>query len=451
MSKIIALFSVLIPHLSATTMRQLSQVVLALLSMTGRVTMLNISRWTGQGGSYRTVQRFFNTVIPWTTICWAFFRTYLLDRESDYILVGDEVVVPKAGKSTYGLSRFFSSLFGKAIPGLSFLAVSLVSVDRKRSYPMVMEQIVRGTPSSNQGVCASEHQANTETATPKHKRGRPKGSRNRNKNVVVLSDVLKQLQTMVKGLLQQIGNLIPLRYFVLDGYFGHNNALQMAKQCRLHLISKLRTDAALHLPPTTPYAGKGRPRIYGERLDPRQIDAKYCLSTDTIGNLKTEVYQMEARHKKFADELNVVCILKTNLTTKQQAHVLLFSSDLTLDAEKMIEYYSLRFQIEFNFRDAKQYWGLQDFMNVNKIPVNNAVNLSMFMVSVSAKLTDTFRCPNTEFSVLDLKARYRGAKYLHEILKILPKKPDTIVIEQIAQRLGSIGAIHQTQQKLNPG
>ena len=53
--------------------------------------------------------------------------------------------------------------------------------------------------------------------------------------------------------------------------------------------------------------------------------------------------------------------------------------------------------------------------------------------------------------VLDLKARYRGAKYLHETLKILPKKPDTIVIEQIAQHLGSIGTIHQTQQKLNPG
>ena len=51
MSKIIAL---------ATTTRVI--VVLALLSMTGRVTMLNISRWTGQGGSYRTVQRFFNTV-----------------------------------------------------------------------------------------------------------------------------------------------------------------------------------------------------------------------------------------------------------------------------------------------------------------------------------------------------------------------------------------------------
>ena len=412
--------------------------------------MLDISRWTSQGGSYRTGQRFFNTVMPWTTMCWMFFRTHLLDRESDYILAGDEVVVPKAGKSTYGLSRFFSSLYGKAIPGLSFLAVSLVSVNRRRSYPMVMEQIVRGTSSSNQGVCASEHPDNTETATPKHKRGRPKGSRNRNKNDVVLSDVLKQLQTMGKGVLQQIGNLIPLCYFVLDGYFGHNNALQMVKQCGLHLISKLRTDTALYFPATTPYAGRGRPRIYGDRFNPQQIDAKYCVSTDTIGHLKTEVYQMKLRHKKFTDLLNVVCVLKTNLTTKQQAHILLFSSDLALDAEKMIDYYSLRFQIEFNFRDAKQYWGLQDFMNVNKTPVNNAVNLSMFMVSVSAKLTDTCQCENTEYSVLDLKARYRGLKYLYETLKILPQKPDPIVIEQIAQHLGAIGAIHHTQPKLNP-
>ena len=191
--------------------------------------------------------------------------------------------------------------------------------------------------------------------------------------------------------------------------------------------------------------------VIGDRFNPQQIDTKYCVSTDMIGNLKTEVYQMKPRHKKFADRLNVVCILKTNLTTKQQGHVLVFSSDLTLDAEKMIDYYALRSQSEFNFRDAKQYWGGQDFINVNKIPVNNAVNLSMFMVSVRAKLTDTYRCENTEFSMLDLKARYRGTKYLHETLKILPQKPDPIVIEQIAEHLGSIGAIHQTQQELNPG
>ena len=110
MPEIIALFSVFIPHLSATTHRQFCRVVFTLLAITGRVTMLNISRWTSQGCSYRTGQRFFNTVMPCATICWMFFRTHLLDRESDYILVGDETVVPKSGDRTYGLSRFFSSL-----------------------------------------------------------------------------------------------------------------------------------------------------------------------------------------------------------------------------------------------------------------------------------------------------------------------------------------------------
>ena len=117
----------------------------------------------------------------------------------------------------------------------------------------------------------------------------------------------------------------------------------------------------------------------------------------------------------------------------------------------MIDYYSLRFQIEFNFRDAKQYWGLQHSMNVNKIPVNNAANLSMFMVSVSSKLTNTFRRENTNYSVLDLKSHYRGLKYLDETLEILPQKPEPIVIEKIKQHLSSIGAIHYTQPELNPG
>ena len=76
-----------------------------------------------------------------------FFRTYLLDRESAYILAGDETVVSKSGQSTYGLSRFFSSVSGKTLPGLAFFSLSLVSVKARRSYPLLMEQIVRGAPS----------------------------------------------------------------------------------------------------------------------------------------------------------------------------------------------------------------------------------------------------------------------------------------------------------------
>ena len=450
MQEIIALFTVLIPYLSTTLIRQLSHIVFAQLAMTGRVTMLNISRWTSQGGSYRTIQRFFNTVLPWSTLLWVFFRTHLFDLESDYILVADETVKPKSGKNTYGLSRFFSSIHGKAIPSLSFLAVSIVSVKERRSYPMAIEQIVRDDTSSELATSAPKRQGTTETTT-KRPRGRPKGSRNHNKSDIVLTGILKQLQTMLMSILPQIKALIQLRYFVLDGYFGHNNALQMTKQGGLHLISKLRADAALHLEPITTQKRPGRPRIYGERFNPRQIDPKNLISTEINGNIRTEVYQMKLRNKTFPELLNVVCILKTNITTQQQSHILLFSSDLALETEKMIDYYSLRFQIEFNFRDAKQYWGLQDAMNVNKIPVNNAANLSMFMVCVSSKLINTFHCGRTNYSVLDLKSRYRGLKYVNETLKILPQIPEPIVIKKITEHLGSIGAIHWTQAELNPG
>lgn len=451
MTEIIALFTIFIPDLSPTTLRQFYRVVFALLAMSGRVTMKNISRWTPQGGSYRTIQRFFNTVIPWSTICWKFFYMHLFDRESVYILAGDETTELKSGPATYGISRFFSSIYGKPIPGLAFLAVSLVSVKQRRSYPMAIEQIVRGNSSSTSEVSASENRLDTETTPAKRKRGRPPGSKNKNKKDVVLSETLTQLQKMVKALLTLIGDLLPIRYFVLDGYFGHNNALQMVKQCGLELISKLRRDAALFFPSTAPYSGKGRPPIYGDRFNPQQIDAQYRISVETIDNVMTEIYQAELRHKHFDQPLNVVCILKTHLLTQKKSHVLLFSSDLILDAEKMIDYYSLRFQIEFNFRDAKQYWGLGDFMNVKQTPINTAANLSMFMVNVSAKLAAPFRLEQSEFSVLDLKAHYRGLKYLDETLKILPQKPEAIVIEQIAQHLGSIGAIHHTQPELNPG
>jgi len=87
---------------------------------------------------------------------------------------------------------------------------------------------------------------------------------------------------------------------------------------------------------------------------------------------------MNVWHKKFSDLLNVVVIVKINLKTQAVAHVVLFSSNVELAYDALIDYYHLRFQIEFNFRDAKQYWGLEDFMTVKQTPVYNSANLAMF-------------------------------------------------------------------------
>ena len=98
MSEIVSLFTALSPHLSAPTLRHLCQVVFAVLAMTGGVSMRNISRRTSQGGSYRTLQRFYNTLLPWGRLCWVFFRTHLWDSKSVYLLAR---VNPEAIDSKY--------------------------------------------------------------------------------------------------------------------------------------------------------------------------------------------------------------------------------------------------------------------------------------------------------------------------------------------------------------
>ena len=82
------------------------------------------------------------------TLCWVFFRAHLYDPDDVYLLAGDETVLPKIGSKTYGLSRFFSSTMSQGIPGLAFFALSLIGVKRRRSYPMCMEQVIRGEASA---------------------------------------------------------------------------------------------------------------------------------------------------------------------------------------------------------------------------------------------------------------------------------------------------------------
>jgi putative transposase len=111
---------------------------------------------------------------------------------------------------------------------------------------------------------------------------------------------------------------------------------------------------------------------------------------------------------------------------------------LTAQAEFVICDYA----IEFNFRDAKQFWGLEDFMNVKQTPVYNAANLAMFMVNLSHLLLTHFRPTWPTFSVNDLKAYFRGRKYVLETLKCLPQSPDPIFIEQICAHIAHIGSIN---------
>lgn len=439
---IVALLRCLDSCLTPTTLRHLHLIVHALLCMSGRVSMLAISRWGSDGTSYRTVQRFFACVLPWPRILFLFFLHHHFQPDHTYILAGDETVVSKSGKTTHGLDRFYSSTAQRPIPSLAFFCFAIISTTTRRATPFSFEQVVR---SDAEKAAAKTKAKPTTPPAPKRSVGRPKGSKNTPKAEQPLSPELQRIHSWLREVLALIGGTVSVTYLALDGHFGTAPAIGMVRGCGLHIVSKLRSNAALYLPYDGPYQGRGPRRKYGEKLDLKALPERFVRERSEEGGVETCIYQVEALQKEVALALNVVVIVKTNLRTQKRAHVVLFSSDVSLGFEMVIEYYSLRFQIEFVFRDAKQYWGLEDGMNVREWGVRNGANLALLMVSVSGVLAEEAGGDEGRWSVLDLKAWFRGSRYVTETLNLLPEKPDVDLMRHIFGKVTSLGRIHPVE------
>jgi len=270
MPEIIAILEVLSPRLSTKTLKHLGLIVESVLSMTGRVTMLSISRWTEKGGSYRTVQRFFKEQHQWADLRWLLIKSHLNTTcLGTWILIGDEVVITKSGKETHGLGRFFSSIQNQAVPGLCFINISLLHVESRQSYPLVAEQLIK----------KKAQETAPKSVKKKGKTGRPKGSKNKNRREVELSAFQLQLQQCIRQALVLIGSTLKIGHFVYDGALGNNAGLQTVKQLKLYLVSKLRHDSMLYFPYTGEYSGKGKPKKYGDKLALETLPEKSLCQT----------------------------------------------------------------------------------------------------------------------------------------------------------------------------
>jgi len=189
------------------------------------------------------------------------------------------------------------------------------------------------------------------------------------------------------------------------------------------------------------YSGKGRRKKYGEKLNYDEIPTKYLKKSESEGGVTTNYLNGVLLNRKFSSRLNVVIIEKRDLPKGKVRHVILFSSDLELGWEKLIEYYSLRFQIEFNFRDAKQHFGLEDFMNQTPTGVENAANPAFLMVNLSTKLLA--ERAESCIGINDLKSQFRGIFYALETIKIVEPKAERILIEKVKSVISRIGSIHR--------
>ena len=250
---IFALFRSFCQVYSITMLRQLSDIIAGALCAPHHITMRNIARWSTY--SYRTVQRFFATDIHWPSLHTAFVTTHLYEKSHTCMLAYDETTITKSGKKTYGIDQYYSGTHGHVVKGLSFGVLALVDVDDRKSRPVHLTQIVRS------------HALNPVVTTTKRPRGRPLGSCNKPHQDQPLSPEQTRIDAQITQFLHENNGEIPLRYIAFDGHFGNIPTLEMVQRHGLHIITKLRTDSVLYLPPDAPYSGRGRPKIFGEKVD----------------------------------------------------------------------------------------------------------------------------------------------------------------------------------------
>ncbi len=420
---------------------------------TGGVTGKNIARWTGKGGSYRNIQRFFASPVDWLHLNLLLLRLVIIGipDAKEYVLAFDEVVEGKSGKQTHGLGWFYSSIAGKVIQSVSHHVVSLVNTKKETSFVLTYEQTVKPRSKKKQRKKQTKRGKGKKgqiKAKERGKAGRPKGSKNK-QNVKSEGLLYESFELLLSIVVPLILLYCPhLRYVLADGAYGNKTCCLIVREFNLELISKLNRNTGLYLPFSGKYTGRGRRPKYGKKLDYQNLSTEYLQSSSKEDGILTKVYQIKGVWtKKMPYLINVVIIMKRDLVTQKMSRVVLFSTDLELQAQELIKFYSLRFQIEFNFRDAKQYFGLADFKNIKSTQVKNAVGLSFFMDNFSMILIEQAKqvWEEENVSIQDLKAYFRGEKYLGFILNTLEIDQKDILNREEVKQVLKIGAINRKQ------
>jgi IS4 transposase len=134
-----------------------------------------------------------------------------------------------------------------------------------------------------------------------------------------------------------------------------------------HQIGKLRFDANLRYLYTGEQKPKGRPKLYGDKIVIGDVEKLEFVEKNEIG---IEIYTAIVNCVSLKRNIRLVLLkFKTRFA-------ILFSTDTELDAKTVFRYYKARFQIEFLFRDAKQFTELTHCQARSKTALDNHFNAS---------------------------------------------------------------------------
>jgi hypothetical protein len=378
--------------------------VVTILVLRGRVNFRHLSRYCDD--SERTIARQFREPFDWPAFHQRVLMT-VLDPGSAVVSAHDASFIPKSGQQTCGLGHFFNGCASRAERGLEISTLAVV--DGTRRYALT--RAVAQTPPGGEATQAKPEERRVDFYT-------------------------QQLRAPRHRLPPS------LSYHCVDGYYAKKKYLDEVVSLKLHAITKLRSDADCWFLYTGPH-----PKRRGAR---RKYDGKVNFQAlsrfENLGTMDDEphlhLYTAVVWHKTLQRRLRIVVVLNRKDPAKPR-FIVLGATDTDLHGRKLVELYASRFQIEFLFRDSKQFTGLLDCQARAESALDFHFNASLATLNlVRAEDLCMQQGPESQvFSMASWKQRQFNERLLDLLMEKLALEPTWVKNHSCYNELRTYGAI----------
>jgi hypothetical protein len=347
------------------------EIYLLFLSIKGRMNFLQLGRF-----SKHSEQRFRNQFEN-SFDHLSFNKALVLENGSGhYTIAFDPSYIGKSGKSTPGVGWYWSGVAGKSKWGLEISGIAAIDIDNHTGFHLEAVQ------------------------TP---------------NTLAKGELLQHYSNIIIERKEQLLQIS--KYVVADAYFSKEPFVSAINNNGFEVVSRLRTDAYLqYLFTGKQKKGRGRPRKYTGKIDYNNLDLNYFNLVHE--SEKSKVLQAKVYSKSLKRMINLVIVFSKS--KGKWTYKLYFSTDLNLKTVLLLDYYKSRFQIEFIYRDAKQFTGLHDCQARSQNKLDFHFNIALSTVNI-AKITHWLSIPKAQrmaFSMSDIKTMYHNELLLNRFISV---------------------------------
>jgi len=324
----------------------LKLLIMAMMGTVGRRTFRNMARYADM--DEHTFARQMDKDIDFANINLEIIRE--AKKPDDVVIIAqDSTFIQKAGKKTFGVDYYWNGTAGRVEKGLELDLISAIVMQEEGKHAFALSGRQFAEPKTDQKVEKKDH---------------------KNKINFFLDNI--------KSVLSQIQKL-GAKHVVADGFLYKRSYVDGVVDMMLHVVSKLRSDAQLLLLYDGPQKTLGRRRAFvKDKVTEEHFLQAPAIRVDDKKELRSLVCYSPCLKRK---------ILVVAIFCEGRLGAMLFTTDLTLSPQQVYKFYSARYQIEFIFRDAKGFAGLEDCQARSQKRLDYHFNAS-FLSFNFAKLQD---------------------------------------------------------------